>query len=510
MNAIETVVLSDLHLCDAHEPTRSRPHWMAHKRREFFFDDDFGRVIRHLEQQAAGPVELVLNGDTFDFDSVTKLPDEPQGNISWLARLRGLASEEWMSLYKLELIAADHREWFDHLAGFIRRGGRVIFVAGNHDVELLWPSVQQRIRELLGVDSMSGEREVGASEPPASLVPSDDPIVFCAWFYLSNGDTYISHGHQYDPNCVQKNPIDPLIKVRGRPRVRIPFGDLAARYLLNGMGYFNPHDTGNYIRTAGAYAGFFFKFMFLTQPLLIWTWFWGALVTFVITFRDHLRAPMRDPLMVEAKVREIAHRSQASASMVRKLNALSVPSACNNPLRIMRELWLDRGLLLIAVLYAAWQIILHINVAWSISPWWVVLPLALLLPPYFVYAGSVMPTVFKQPLLTEERAQLIAKITGAHEVVFGHTHVPGTSVMGPVSYVNGGFWSPAFSTPECRERIGTQTFVWVRATPEADQRQAALYEWPTGASEPLLVPSQASKLATHGDSKADRRLDAAG
>ncbi len=462
---------------------------MAHKRREFFFDDDFGRLIRHLEEQADGPVELVLNGDTFDFDSVTTLPPEPAGDISWLARLRGLASEEWMSLFKLERIVADHGEWFEHLAGFIRRGGRVIFVIGNHDVELLWPSLQQRIRELLEVDSRSGEREVGASEPPASLVPDDDPVVFCSWFYLSNGDTYVSHGHQYDPNCVQKNPIDPLIKVRGRPRVRIPFGDLAARYMLNGMGYFNPHDTGNYIRTAGAYAKFFFQFMFLTQPLLIWTWFWGAAMTFTISLRDHLLPPMRDPLMVEAKVREIARRSRASTSMVRKLNALSVPSACNNPLRIMRELWLDRAFLLMAVLYAAWQIILHINVAWSISPWWIVVPLALLLPPYFVYAGSVKPTVFKQPLLTEERARLIGKITGAHQVVFGHTHVPETAQVGEVSYINGGFWSPAFFTPKCKQRLGTQTFVWIRTPAEASaDRQAALYEWPSGAQEPVALP----------------------
>ena len=60
----------------------------------------------------------------------------------------------------------------------------------------------------------------------------------------------MSHGHLYDPYCTEKNPIDPLILVHGRPRVRVPFGDMAMRYMLNGMGYFNPHASENYIMSA--------------------------------------------------------------------------------------------------------------------------------------------------------------------------------------------------------------------------------------------------------------------
>ena len=53
----------------------------------------------------------------------------------------------------------------------------------------------------------------------------------------------------------------------GKPRVRIPFGDLAARYMLNGMGYFNPHQSENYIMSAVSYLRFFFRYMLRTQPL---------------------------------------------------------------------------------------------------------------------------------------------------------------------------------------------------------------------------------------------------
>ncbi len=494
---VETVVVSDLHLSEAQSVDPRRPLWMAYKRREFFVDDDFIRFLEHIEQQADGPVELVLNGDTFDFDNVIQLPSEPDRDVDWLARLRGLSSEEWMSLFKMDCIAADHEAWFEALGAFIRRGNRVVLIVGNHDVELSWPSVQDRIRQALGLAPRTAPDSLfppalaladGAQAPPSSRGehPDREPLTFCNWFYLSGGDTFISHGHQLDPHCVQRDPIDPLIRVHGRPQVRIPFGDLAGRYLLNGMGYFNPHATENYIMGATQYAKFFFRHMVRTQPLLVWSWFWGALVTFFIALRSSWRPPMRDPLLVEAKVRAIARRAQTKPSTVRKLDALCVPPSSNNPFLLVRELWLDRALLLLATVYAAWQIVLHINVAFAISPLWVLVPLALLLPPYFMYAAAVRPTVFTSALLTDEHARLIAAITGARQVVLGHTHRPTERAIGKVRYFNDGFWSQAFAEPQCQNRIGTQTFVWIRPGDGPKGRKASLCEWPPGGHEPRL------------------------
>ena len=120
-----------------------------------------------------------------------------------------------------------------------------------------WESVQEKIREALGVAGTDANSNVR----------------FCSWFYLSEKDTYISHGHQYDGYCSARNLIHPKIKLGGKPAIRIPFGDLCERYLLNGMGYFNPHATSNYIMSGLEYVIFFFKYMLRTQPLLLWTWF---------------------------------------------------------------------------------------------------------------------------------------------------------------------------------------------------------------------------------------------
>jgi hypothetical protein len=194
---------------------------------------------------------------------------------------------------------------------------------------------------------------------------------------------------------------------------------------------------------------------------------------------------MRDPLLVDDKVRSIASRSQATPSMVRKLNALHVPSATNNPFRIARELWLDRAFFLLAALFLAWQVVLHINIAWPVRPLWVFVPALLFMLPYLAYAASVRPTVFATPLLTDELADLIFKITGANRVVFGHTHQPQCEQVGPITLYNGGFWSKAFADPECTVRLGEQTFVWIRPAAEGSSRIADLCEWKAQEQSPM-------------------------
>jgi UDP-2,3-diacylglucosamine pyrophosphatase LpxH len=469
----ETIIVSDMHLADAEPVVPRRPYWRAYKQARFFIDDDFARLLRHVQAQATGPVELILNGDIFDFDSITRLPERMEGPASWIVRFRGLPSEEWMSLFKIDLIIAEHPTWFEALRSFVAQGHRAVFVIGNHDAELHWPSVQERVRRAL-------EPEV---EGEASHV------TFATAFYISGGDTFVSHGHLYDPLCTEKSPIDPLILVHGRPRIRLPFGDMAMRYMLNGMGYFNPHATANYVMSAREYAAFFFQFMARTQPLLIWTWFWSALATLILSLRDFWRPEMRDPMLVEEKTESVAKRSNTTAAVVRRVMALNEPSACTDPVQVARVLWLDRGVLFLATLYLAWQLLLTVNFVWPISPWWGLLFLLLLFPPFLLYSFRVSPTDTQDNLLDERRAQHLSNITGTRTVVFGHTHGPLVRQVGPMTYVNGGFWSPAFKEPTCETRLGTQTYV--RLAPRlAGPRPPELLEWPPGgeAPRPFVAP----------------------
>lgn len=468
---MDTVVISDLHLSDADTGRTDKPFWKAYKRKEHFFDDDLIRMLRHVEQLASGPIELVLNGDVFDFDNVVGIPPNPEGKVSWLARWRGLGSEEWMSQFKIRKILADHELLFSFLGEFLDRGNQIVFIHGNHDLELAWPSVREEIRRAMRLGEINA---------------SNERLRFCDWFYVSEEDTYISHGHMYDPFCAVRHTIEPTIRLRpgGPPLVRLGFGDLSERYILNGMGYFNPHASSNYIMSAVEYVRFFWRYMARTQPFLLLTWLSGSLVTFYVTMRHHLAPRIKDPLAIEERVGELATASQVEPKVVRQLHALNVAPAASNPLRILRELWLDRALLLIAAFYVASQVFLMVNIVLPASIWWFLVPLFLLLPFFTAYAIGVKSQVFQGPMIDNETADLLYKITGCTRLIFGHNHEPEHSRIGQLEYVNSGFWSPAYQEPECLNRIGTQTFIWLKSDDAVKTRRAELWEWPMHASEP--------------------------
>ena len=469
---MQTIVLSDLHLSDAEPVDPKRPLWRAFRRSDYFVDSDVISLVHHAcaeAEQVGEPLELVLNGDVLDFDPVMVLPELAVSPLHWLARLRGMGTAEWMSVFKVEQILRDHKELFVELGAVARRGHQLVFVLGNHDLELCWPSVQDRVRKALAIPD---ECQVN--------------VRFCEWFFLSGGDSFISHGHLFDPYCTLPDPLHPHIQIGGEPRVRLPFGEVANRYMLNGMGYFNPHASQNYIMTAGQYVVFFFRYMVRAQPLLLWTWLWSASVTLVITFAEFLRPPLRDPLMVEEKVAGIAERAQATPAMVRQLAAAVEPSACTNPLMIARELWLDRALLFLGMVYAAWYAVLTVNFVFPISPWWFLVPVAGAFPFFLQYTFQVKPETFAKPLIDEARASWIARITGARLAVVGHTHTPELRQIGPLTVCNEGFWSPAFSDPQCQRRIGTQSFARIAGAP--GHRELQLWEWPPGATVPRAMP----------------------
>ena len=236
-----TAVVSDLHLCEA-EPIHTKyPLWKKYKTRQFFFDKEFVQFLKTIHEKAhLKKVELVLNGDIFDFDSVIALPKNPPYRISWIEKRRGLHPQEEKSVFKIKKILQHHKAWVKSLREFLMQGHRVIFVIGNHDVELHFFLVQQAIRETLSL--------------PKDLQKN---LRFNEWFYLSNNDTLIEHGNQCDPYCVAENPVHPFIVRYNRVEVRVPFGNLATRYMINAMGFFNPHVGTNFIMTAEEYINFF-------------------------------------------------------------------------------------------------------------------------------------------------------------------------------------------------------------------------------------------------------------
>lgn len=457
--ATHTAIVSDLHLCEA-EPINPRfPLWKKFKTREFFFDEDFADFLQTLEEKSGGePVELILNGDIFDFDSVLALPEKPTFRISWLERKRGLFPRAERSRFKIQKILQDHPNFVRALRDFVLRNHRVVFVIGNHDIELHFPEVRNEIFSALALPEEAQPR-----------------VRFCEWFYLSNQDTLIEHGNQYDPYCVCEDPINPLIRGSHFVSLKLPFGNLACRYIMNGMGFFNPHVDSNYIMGMKEYVTIFLRYMARAQPLLILTWFWGAVVTLLHSFTDRLRSPIRNPLGIEDRVLEIARKANAEPRMVRELKELFAAPAASHPFLLLRELWLDRALFIFIVFFLIFQLMTFIRSVYEISFFWAFIPLFLFLPFFLFYSKSITSHVsgYKEP---DERVLAMAgAITKTKRIVFGHTHHARHEMIGPVEHLNSGCWSPAFLDIECTKPVGQKHYVWIAPDEEKnDLRKAEL------------------------------------
>ncbi len=453
-----TAMISDLHLCEAEPFNPKFPLWKKFKTRQFFFDETFKKFLLHIQEKAQGEqVELVLNGDIFDFDSVMIMPDEPTFRIHWLERKRGLYPRPERSHFKIQTIIKHHPLWFESLRQFIQDGHRVVFIIGNHDLELHYPIVQNEIRQALQLTDATQEL-----------------VRFCEWFYISNHDTLIEHGNQYDPYCVCEDPINPFSQGYNYSSLRLPFGNLACRYILIGMGFFNPHVDSNYIMSLGQYVHFFVKYIWRAQPLLVWDWFFGAVVTLMVSLSDRLLRPIRDPLRLEDKVNQIAQKANADARMVRELRELFVPSATTNPFLIAQELWLDRAFFVLIAFLIVLEIMLMVKQFFDVSIFWGLIPIALFLPFFLFYSKSITSLVsnYKEP--DEKNLSTAAAITKVHRIVYGHTHVVRHEMIGAVEHLNSGCWSPAFTDVECTKAVGQKNFIWIEPGPEGHRRSQVL------------------------------------
>jgi UDP-2,3-diacylglucosamine pyrophosphatase LpxH len=234
----DTIIVSDLHLSVGADP---RTGGTGHPD-DFFCDAAFVRFLDDLRDRAGEDghgLRLVILGDLFDF-----LQLEIR-SLSHAKPSPDTCAEA--SRANLDCLVDAHAELFSALARCVAGGWLLDIVPGNHDIELIHPSVQDRFKELM---VRFGGRAEAASK-----------IGFHPWIYYIPRVLYAEHGHQYhdinwfatllkpyrpqDPAQIELPPASYFDGHRGRaplleamqepmdgmapPRARFPYLSLALR-----------------------------------------------------------------------------------------------------------------------------------------------------------------------------------------------------------------------------------------------------------------------------------------
>lgn len=164
---------------------------------DFRSDQRFHELLTDVLPAAGPRTTLIINGDFIDFPQV--LPE-----LAFHRLGRRFGCPEVHSHQKMRTVLDGHPQVFAALAAFIRDGNQVIFLPGNHDIDLHWPSVWKALVDALGAD-----------EPRVSLVREGS---------LCDGYLYVEHGNQYSYENSFEHWTDPLLDAPDGKRIERPWG----------------------------------------------------------------------------------------------------------------------------------------------------------------------------------------------------------------------------------------------------------------------------------------------
>lgn len=176
---------------------------------EFDQDASFRSFLETIGERRHS--ELIINGDFLDFVAVNL----EKTSVRPFSRL-GCREEE--SLAKLERILEAHGDCFAALRRFMESGHRLVLVPGNHDVDLFWPHVRERLLEEMGD-------------------PDSDHFHFAYTGFYRDGGLYVEHGNQYYADSAFENFTHPFLRDprTGELRLERSWSNCFLEYFANGM-----------------------------------------------------------------------------------------------------------------------------------------------------------------------------------------------------------------------------------------------------------------------------------
>jgi len=195
MSAKVKIIISDTHI-------GAGGVWQGNKLEDFISDDTFFNWVQALideSEQSGTEMTLIINGDWIEmlqipdvatYEPARRYPTEAYTDVTAAAALR-----------RLEVMHAGHPQVFQALADFLSPGPprrSLVILFGNHDPELAYPQVQERLMLLLGAH---GTRR--------DLVRIGERSYFEDGVYVEHGNAYVEEINQFTDPDHPYSPDDP-------------------------------------------------------------------------------------------------------------------------------------------------------------------------------------------------------------------------------------------------------------------------------------------------------------
>ncbi len=207
------IVISDCHLSAGRFfEGQLNPH------EDFHHDGD---MVQFFDYFTVGPygshpdgspveVELIINGDYFDYLNVPMHGEFEE------------AITEKMAMYKTEAIINGHPQVMEALRRFAGKPGKTItYLVGNHDAELFFPSVRERITREWDPEKKFPSQKV-------ELVFDRDRLTY-------EGGVEVRHGNQFEAVNMMNFEKPLLTEYVDEPVLNLPWGSIYVLKIINRM-----------------------------------------------------------------------------------------------------------------------------------------------------------------------------------------------------------------------------------------------------------------------------------
>jgi UDP-2,3-diacylglucosamine pyrophosphatase LpxH len=419
------LVVSDFHLTSGRDAVTGQ--WSTTE--DFFWDAEFADFLNHYADGI--PTTLIFNGDLFDFMQVLDMPDSAERTAFDITReeitgKHNLLCTERVAKFQVARMLTGHTMLFEALASFVGQGHEVVFLKGNHDVQLFWPAVQQRIIAIL--QTMCAKKRL-------PFLPAR--VQFLPWCYYIPGFLFIEHGNQYESTTAFQNflrPLHPRDLPNGRRQLDLDVSGYLVRYITNTVEPVDP--LADNVRPLSR----FYAHLWKKHPLVAARAFASATVFLCMAFRKR-RLWNKDE--IRKRYAEICR--QNAAAMNEDAHRCSPDSSVEGAR--------------IAAMFQRIRTRLHQRTAWERR-----------VGLFLRKRSNYLPNPSR---MLRARAERLAPIVGTSFIIFGHSHCADTTqVNHGTTYFNTGTWIPTFTeaTPDVPDQL---QFTFVRL----ENGRGQLYRW---------------------------------